>query len=57
MELAVGFARATELRTALDESKARAQEIKDRVKQVERQNRPLEDLYKWVLYQSLGAKI
>ena len=45
MELAVGFAKAKELKESVEEAKARVTEIKDRVKQVDRQNRPLEDLY------------
>lgn len=45
MELAVGFAKAIELKGAAEEAKTRAAEIKDRVKSVDKQNKPLNDLH------------
>lgn len=45
MELAVQFARATELRAAVEDSKDQGREMKERIKLVDRQNQPLNDLY------------
>lgn len=45
MELAVGFAKAVELKEAVEEAKTRSAEIKDAIKSIERQNKPLNDLH------------
>lgn len=46
MELAVDFARASELRQAAEGAKARVEEMREQMKLVEKQNKPLDDLYR-----------
>ena len=45
MELAVGFAKAIETKNAVEEAKVQATEARDKIKLIERQNKPMNDLY------------